>query len=127
MTNNNRHTRTDKCHAEQQQQQTCIPHRDNSDELPCSHSQLTSNKLPHTRTQAKAAEQAVFGSFFHGGQICMAATRIIVERAVAAEFLPALAKCANALKPSNDLRNPATSYGPVINQGALNKHVNIRS
>jgi len=32
------------------------------------------------------------GAFFHAGQICMASSRIIVEKAVADEFIAALVK-----------------------------------
>jgi len=68
----------------------------------------------------RAASQACMGAFFHAGQICMASSRIIVERSVAEPFLAALVKKVNALK-LGALRDPMTAFGPVINQAALDK------
>jgi aldehyde dehydrogenase (NAD+) len=68
----------------------------------------------------EAAAQAVEGAFTHAGQICMANTRIFVERPVADEFLAALKEKCEALH-LGDLRDERTAYGPVINQTALDK------
>jgi len=68
----------------------------------------------------KAATQACLGAFFHSGQICMASSRIIVEREVADQFIEALVKKVNALK-LGDIRDPTTALGPLINQAALDK------
>ena len=68
----------------------------------------------------EAAAQALEGAFTHAGQICMANTRIFVERGIAEEFLAALVeKCEGA--HLGDLRDERTLYGPVINQAALEK------
>ncbi len=67
-----------------------------------------------------AAETAVVGAFFHGGQICMSSARILAERSIARPFAEALAQKAAAL-PLGDLRDPATAYGPLINRAALLK------
>jgi len=68
----------------------------------------------------KAAQQACMGAFFHAGQICMSSSRIIVERAVADEFIPALVKKVESLS-LGALRDPTTAYGPLINKNALDK------
>lgn len=66
----------------------------------------------------KSADIAAVGAFYHAGQICMASTRIIVERAIAHEFAEALATKAASLH-LGDLRDQRTAYGPLINSRAL--------
>lgn len=68
----------------------------------------------------KAAAVAAAGMFSHAGQICMANSRIIVERPIHADFLAAFRKACEAL-PLGDLRDPTTAYGPLINRKALQK------
>ena len=67
-----------------------------------------------------AAKIAAQGIFTHAGQICMANSRIVVERAVYQQFIAALKVEAQAL-PIGDLRDPATVYGPLINRRSLEK------
>ena len=54
----------------------------------------------------QAAAGAVFGAFANAGQICMSTERIIVDAAVAEEFVALLARRAAAL--------PASLLGPVV-------------
>lgn len=68
----------------------------------------------------QAAEIAAAGMFNHAGQICMANSRIIVEKAIHADFLEAFKAACEAL-PLGDLRDPDTAYGPLINRKALQK------
>ena len=68
----------------------------------------------------KAAAIAAAGAFFHAGQICMASTRLIVEQSVLEPFVAALVEKANSLS-FGEPEDPTTAYGPVINEGALNK------
>jgi benzaldehyde dehydrogenase (NAD) len=66
-----------------------------------------------------AASAGAWGSFFHGGQICMAAGRHIVHRAVADEYLARLTAKAHALRvgdPSTDV-----DLGPLINADQLSR------
>lgn len=67
-----------------------------------------------------AAAIAAQGIFSHAGQICMANSRIIVDRKIAGAFRSALKDAANAL-PIGPLREPGTVYGPLINQAAVDK------
>jgi aldehyde dehydrogenase (NAD+) len=67
-----------------------------------------------------AAEIAAAGAFAHAGQICMASSRIIVERPLAAAFTAALARAADALH-LGDLRDERTAYGPLIHARSLAK------
>jgi aldehyde dehydrogenase (NAD+) len=65
-----------------------------------------------------AARAAVFGSFFHSGQICMIANRVIVDAAVADEFTSRFVAQVKALRVG-DPSDPATQLGPVINTSQL--------
>ncbi len=68
----------------------------------------------------KAAKIAAQGIFIHSGQICMANSRIIVDRSIMQDFLTAFKAEAESLK-IGDVRDPDSFYGPLINQNAVNK------
>jgi aldehyde dehydrogenase (NAD+) len=68
----------------------------------------------------QAAEIAAQGIFTHAGQICMANSRIVVERPIYAEFIAALKQAAGAIH-LGDLRDERTRYGPLINRAAVDK------
>ncbi|MGW2614390.1 aldehyde dehydrogenase family protein [Streptomyces sp. NPDC001500] len=61
-----------------------------------------------------AVDAAVFSRFVHQGQVCMAANRILVDRAVADEFTEKFVAKVRTLK-AGDPRDPQTAIGPVIN------------
>jgi acyl-CoA reductase-like NAD-dependent aldehyde dehydrogenase len=65
-----------------------------------------------------AVDAAAFGAFFHQGQICMSARRIIVERPIAASFVDKLVEKTNGLKVG-DPREQDTIIGPLITDSAL--------
>jgi acyl-CoA reductase-like NAD-dependent aldehyde dehydrogenase len=67
-----------------------------------------------------AAKIAAAGIFTHAGQICMANSRIVVERPVYEDFLKALKAEAESIF-LGDLRDESTRYGPLINRAALEK------
>ncbi|MGX1499549.1 acyl-CoA reductase-like NAD-dependent aldehyde dehydrogenase [Labrenzia sp. MBR-25] len=60
----------------------------------------------------EAVEAAVFGAFLNSGQICMATDRIIVDHAIADEFVDALAE-RSAQLTAGDPRNPGVRIGPL--------------
>lgn len=68
----------------------------------------------------KAARVAAAGMFNHAGQICMANSRIVVERPIYEDFLAAFKAACEAL-PLGELRDPNTAYGPLINRRSLQK------
>ena len=68
----------------------------------------------------KAAEIAAEGIFTHAGQICMANSRVLVEREIADEFCQKLVEKAESLF-LGDLRDERTFYGTLINENALRK------
>ncbi|UOE22164.1 aldehyde dehydrogenase family protein [Thermobifida halotolerans] len=66
----------------------------------------------------RALDAALFGSFFHQGQICMRANRIVVDDAVADEFTERFVERVSALR-YGDPADPRTAVGPVINHSQL--------
>ena len=67
-----------------------------------------------------AVETAAFAAFFHQGQICMNARKIIVEAPIYDDFLARFAAKARTLTVG-DPRDPATALGPLINTAAVDK------
>jgi aldehyde dehydrogenase (NAD+) len=65
-----------------------------------------------------AVDAAVFSSFFHQGQICMRANRLIIDQAVHDEFVDRFVQRVAALK-TGDPSDPDTDIGPVINDRQL--------
>ncbi|MFI5754993.1 aldehyde dehydrogenase family protein [Streptomyces sp. NPDC051569] len=65
-----------------------------------------------------AVRTATFSAFFHQGQVCLCARKILVERPLYDEFLSRLTERAEAL-PQGDPRDPATVVGPLINERAV--------
>ncbi|WP_428821012.1 aldehyde dehydrogenase family protein [Microbulbifer sp. MCCC 1A16149] len=68
----------------------------------------------------QAAKIAAQGIFTHAGQICMANSRIVVEREIYQPFITALKAEAESLY-LGDLRDERTVYGPLINARAVEK------
>lgn len=67
-----------------------------------------------------AAGIAAQGIFTHAGQICMANSRIAVERPIYEAFIAALKEAAEAIH-LGDLRDERSGYGPLINRAAADK------
>ncbi len=67
-----------------------------------------------------AVRSAAFGIFFNQGQVCMANSRIIVEKPIYEEFCDAFATYVKTIKVG-DPNAPDTAVGPLINKGALEK------
>jgi benzaldehyde dehydrogenase (NAD) len=63
----------------------------------------------------KAVSVGSYGSFVHGGQICMAASRHIVAADIAADYSAALAEHANHL-PVGDPAGDDVAIGPIIDE-----------
>lgn len=66
----------------------------------------------------RAADAALFGSFFRQGQICMIASRLIVDRRVYHEFTERLVAEARCLL-AGDPADADTDIGPLINERRL--------
>ena len=65
-----------------------------------------------------AVEATAFAAFFHSGQICMNARKVLVERPVYDAFVTRLTARAQAL-PAGDPANPGTVIGPLITPASL--------
>lgn len=65
-----------------------------------------------------AVDAAVFGSFFHAGQICMIANRLIVDASVMDDFMALFTERVRGLR-AGDPSDPRTDIGPVINARQL--------
>jgi aldehyde dehydrogenase (NAD+) len=62
----------------------------------------------------RAIAAAVFGSYFHQGQICMATNRVIVDTTIHREFVDKFCERVSSLRTGNPA-DPATQIGPIIN------------
>ncbi|MYT31829.1 MULTISPECIES: aldehyde dehydrogenase family protein [unclassified Streptomyces] len=61
-----------------------------------------------------AVDAAVFSRFVYQGQVCMAANRVLLDRAIEAEFTEKFVARVAALR-TGDPRDPRTQIGPLIN------------
>ncbi|MGI2329216.1 aldehyde dehydrogenase family protein [Planococcus sp. YIM B11945] len=68
----------------------------------------------------RAVDSALFGKFYHQGQICMAINRIFVHRDRYDEFVELFIKRAEKLKYGNPAE-PDTHVGPLINSGQVDR------
>jgi benzaldehyde dehydrogenase (NAD) len=62
----------------------------------------------------RAARAAAWGAFFHQGQICMAASRHLVHRSVAEQYVDFLTAQARALRVGDPFQEEDVSLGPLI-------------
>jgi acyl-CoA reductase-like NAD-dependent aldehyde dehydrogenase len=67
-----------------------------------------------------AVEATAFAAFFHQGQICMNARKVLVERPVYDTFVERLVARAQSL-PIGDPATPGTIIGPLINATAVDR------
>ena len=65
-----------------------------------------------------AVDLAAFSGFFHQGQICMNARKILIERPIHDEFVTRLAAKARSLKAGDPI-TPGVMIGPLISDGAV--------
>ena len=65
-----------------------------------------------------AAAQTVCAQYMNAGQICLAGTRIIVERSIADVFLDKVRRAARLLVVG-DPRNEATRVGPLDSPSSI--------
>lgn len=62
----------------------------------------------------EAVKAAVFGSFLYQGQICMSTERLVVDEAIADEFVAKFAARARELLMGDPRVNPACVIGPMV-------------
>ncbi|WP_093840344.1 aldehyde dehydrogenase family protein [Streptomyces aidingensis] len=66
----------------------------------------------------RAVDAALFGSYLHQGQVCMATNRVIVDAALYDAFVKRFTAAAAGLR-DGDPADPETRIGPLINSGQL--------
>ena len=65
-----------------------------------------------------AVEGALFGTFFHQGQVCESGTRVLVSAKIYDEFLDKMKKRAESLRVGYQL-DPASQQGPLVSATQL--------
>jgi aldehyde dehydrogenase (NAD+) len=65
-----------------------------------------------------ALDGALWGVFFHSGQVCSAGTRLLVDGAIHDEFVAELAKRAEAIR-TGPAMDPASDVGPIVSKSQL--------
>ncbi len=65
-----------------------------------------------------AVNGAVFGTFFHQGQVCESGTRVLVHDSIYHEFIDKMKKRAEALRVGYQLM-PTTHFGPLVSAQQL--------
>jgi aldehyde dehydrogenase (NAD+) len=66
----------------------------------------------------RAVDAAVFGKFFHAGQVCMITNRVIVDASLHDAFVERYVDRVAKL-PTGDPRDPGTVIGPIINSSQV--------
>jgi aldehyde dehydrogenase (NAD+) len=65
-----------------------------------------------------AADGALWGVFFHSGQVCSAGTRLLVDRKIMDDLLAEIVKRAEAIRVGPAL-DPSSDTGPVVSRSQL--------
>src|SRR6266540_6758402 len=65
-----------------------------------------------------AVDGALWGVFFHDGQVCSAGTRLLVQRSIVDEFVAELVKRADGIKVGAAL-DPSSDMGPIVSKTQL--------
>ena len=67
-----------------------------------------------------AVRQTAAGAFFNAGQVCSAATRVIVQDSIHDAFVERIARRAAGLRIGQPL-DPQASFGPVISRNQMDR------
>jgi len=67
-----------------------------------------------------AAEAAAIGVFYNQGEVCTAASRLLVHKSIRDDFLDRVVAAGQAMKPGNPL-DPATRMGAIVDQPQVNR------
>ena len=66
-----------------------------------------------------AANAAAWGIFYNQGQVCTAASRLLVERSIHRDFVARVVEIARAIVPGDPL-DPATRLGAMVSEAQMN-------
>ena len=67
----------------------------------------------------RAAQAAAYGIFFNQGEMCSAASRLLVHESIRDEMLDRIAAIGEAMAPGDPL-DPATKLGAIVDQAQMN-------
>jgi betaine-aldehyde dehydrogenase/5-carboxymethyl-2-hydroxymuconic-semialdehyde dehydrogenase len=67
------------------------------------------------------AVKTALGQYDNAGQVCLAGTRLLIERPIANEFLERMVEGVRASVVLGDPRQPETTYGPLITRQHLQR------
>jgi 4-guanidinobutyraldehyde dehydrogenase / NAD-dependent aldehyde dehydrogenase len=67
-----------------------------------------------------AARAAAFGIFFNQGEMCSAASRLLVHKSIRDDFLERVIAAGKSMKPGNPL-DPATRMGAIVDQPQIDR------
>ena len=73
----------------------------------------------------RAVDGAIWGAFVNAGQVCVGVKRIYVQSKIYETFLEKFVAGTNLLKQGDGWDDPTVSIGPMINEKALNKMVDV--
>ncbi len=66
-----------------------------------------------------AAQAAAWGVFYNQGEVCTAASRLLVHRDIKADFLARVVEVAKSIVPGDPL-DPATRFGAMVSEAQMN-------
>ena len=66
-----------------------------------------------------AAQAAAWGVFYNQGQVCTAASRLLVHRDIKADFMERVVAVAKTIVPGDPL-DPATRFGSMVSEAQMN-------
>jgi aldehyde dehydrogenase (NAD+) len=73
----------------------------------------------------KAVNAAIFGRFFHQGQICMSTNRILVHRSLYDKFIARFVERAQQIPYGDPASDRSVIIGPIINEQQIQKILEI--
>lgn len=72
--------------------------------------------FPDYKNLEKAAQETAAGCFYNQGEVCVAATRLLVHESIKDQFIQLVREAAKRFTPKDPL-DPASSMGALIDQG----------
>lgn len=68
----------------------------------------------------KAAQHAAMGIFFNQGEVCTAASRLVVQESIRDELVEKIVKIGETMMPGDPL-DPATAMGAIVDEGQMQR------
>ncbi|BFM05318.1 aldehyde dehydrogenase [Halioxenophilus aromaticivorans] len=79
--------------------------------------------FPDAPNLDKAAKAAASAIFFNQGEVCTAASRLLVHNSIKDSFMASVAEAARAMEPGNPL-DPATQMGALVDESQMQRVLN---